>query len=165
MPPPELKQSDWALEEIETLLSLSYSFTLISEDKQLHFWGETKRRPFNCHGTHRRVSSERHTAHPSAYCNKMLSGYPALCDWQLSPSPPLLTFTPVGPVYPFGHCSRKACPLLAPQMSHRASCKHSQRPEEQGVFVQNLESDAGLVIAVQACTSAFRRVRPLSSFL
>lgn len=88
MPPPELKQSDWALEETETLLSLrSYSSTLVSEDKkkQSHFWGETERRPFNCHGTRRRVSSERHTTHPSAYCNKMLSGHPALCDSDSSP--------------------------------------------------------------------------------
>lgn len=33
------------------------------------------------------------------------------------------------------------------------------------MFVQNLESDARIVIAVQARTSAFRRVRLLSSFL
>lgn len=68
---------------------------------------------------------------------------------QFSPPPPVLPLTPDGPVFPFRRCSKTICPLSAPQLSHRGSYEYLQEPEEQAVFVQHMEGDAGAVIAVQ----------------
>lgn len=62
---------------------------------------------------------------------------------QLSPPPPVLPLTPDRPVYPFWHCSKKACSLLAPQLSCRGSYEHLQGPEERAEFVQDMQGDAG----------------------
>lgn len=88
----------------------------------------------------------------------------ALCLSQLSLPPPVLPLTPDGPVYPFRHCSKKVCPLSAPQLSRRGSYEHLQGPEERAVFVQHMEGDARVVIAVQPLPLGGRSLSsPLSS--
>lgn len=73
------------------------------------------------------------------------AGWMSCAVWllQLPPSPLVLPLTPDGPVHPFRHCS------LVFSAAQRDSYDHLQGPEEQGVFVQHMEGDAGAVIAVQ----------------
>lgn len=52
-------------------------------------------------------------------------------------------------LHQMGQCTHSDIALLSSQLSQRDSYEHLQGPEEQVVFAQHMEGDAGAVVAVQ----------------